>query len=409
MPEFLFEALTPAGAVETGRLSARDEDELANVLRERGSYLVRSRVAEAVRAEAPRVQRRTDAKLGREELLTFTDYLAGSLQVGIPLLSALDDVQVRMESRRMRRIVAEIVEAMSEHGMALSEALSQHPKAFSKLYIGTVAAGEASGHLDYALRQLSEYLEWQQEINVQVRQALLYPVIVVFIVILLMVTLLSFVYPRILPVVLGYGVELPWMTRMLTGVATFLRTQWAPLLGGVAALTGGFWLVRRSRRGRFALDSLALRVPIFGPLVQRINMARVVTYLALFYRTGVELVLSLNLVEQMIENRRVARAIASVRTALLDGRTMTAAFSSDPLFPPEIVRGVSLGEATGSMDEALSRVRQYYAREVPAAVKRMLTALQPVLVVVLGGLILIVALSIVLPIVMIYENLGGGG
>jgi type IV pilus assembly protein PilC len=404
MPEYLFEALTRTGQVEQGRLVAANEAELADLLRDRGAFLVRARRRDEVKSAK---RRRTDGRLRREELVAFTEYLAGSSQVGIPLVTSLRDMRDRLASRKLRAIVLEIAESMSEYGMSLSEALAQHPKAFSELFVGTVAAGEASGHLDYALRQLADYLDWQQEISVQVRQALIYPALVVSIVVGLMSMLVMFVFPRILPIVTGYGVELPLPTRILRDTAEFLNAYWAWLLGGIAGLLAGLWVFRRTARGRLLSDTLALRVPVFGPLVQRINMARVVTYFALFYRTGVELILSLDLVERMISNRRVSSAIAKVRAAIIEGQTLTNAFARDPIFPPEVVRGISLGESTGTLDEALGRVRTYYAREVPAAVKRMLTALQPMLVIFLGALILGVALSIVLPIVSIYENLGG--
>jgi type II secretory pathway component PulF len=405
MPEYAFEALTRGGTTERGRLAAADEAELAERLRGEGSFLVHAEVA----SRAPPAGRRLkDAKLGREDLVAFTEYLAGSAQVGIPLLTSLRDMQRRLESKRLRAITGQVIESMSEYGASLADALSEHPKAFSKLYVGTVAAGQASGHLDYALRQLADYLDWQREITVQVRQALLYPIILVLVVIGLMSTLVMFVYPRILPVVTGYGVELPLATRVVSGTADFLNAYWPLVLGGAGAVVGLVVLIRRSRRGRLALDTFALRLPIFGPLLRRINMARVVTYFSLFYRTGVELILSLTLVEEMLENRRVSSAVATVRERVVHGEAMATAFAADPIFPPEVVRAVALGEATGTLDEALGRVRIYYAREVPAAVKRMLTALQPLLIIGLGALILFVALSIIMPIVSIYENLGSG-
>lgn len=404
MPDYAFEALTRGGTTERGRLAAADEAELAERLRGRGAFLVRAEIAAKA---APAGRRLKDAKLRRDELVAFTEYLAGSSQVGIPLLTSLQDMQTRLDSKRLRVITGQLIESMSEYGASLAEALAEHPKAFSKLYVGTVAAGQASGHLDYALRQLADYLDWQREITVQVRQALLYPIILVAVVIGLMSTLVMFVYPRILPVVMGYGVELPLATRVVSGTAEFLNARWPLVIGGLGVLVAGFLLIRRSRRGRLAMDTFALRLPIFGPLLQRINMARVVTYFSLFYRTGVELVLSLTLVEEMLENRRVANAVAAVRERVVEGEPMATAFSADPMFPPEVVRAVALGEATGTLDESLGRVRAYYAREVPAAVKRMLTGLQPLLIIGLGALILFVALSIVLPIVSIYENLGG--
>ncbi|HKJ93983.1 MAG TPA: type II secretion system F family protein, partial [Longimicrobiales bacterium] len=288
----------------------------------------------------------------------------------------------------------------------LSEALAEHPKTFSQLYVGTVAAGEASGHLDYALNQLGEHLSWQQEITSQLRQATTYPIIVLLAVGVLLSVLVGFVFPKLFPIFASLDVQLPLPTRIIIVVAHFLRTWWPVLLGGLVGLVLLFVVVRRTPRGRYLTDKLMLHLPIFGPLAHQITMARFVTYTALFYRTGVELLHGLTLVERMIENRVVARAIHQARDAVAGGDSMASAFGRTGLFPLIVVRSIALGENTGSLDDALTRAKTYYDREVPAAVRRMLTALQPAMVVVLGAVILVVALSIFLPVITIYKSVG---
>lgn len=401
MPEFAYEALTSAGAVTRGAMPAEDEAELEERLRSQGSYLIRAEVA------APSsTRRRTDGVVERKELLGFTEYVAASVQAGIPILATLDDVGARMRTRRMTRIVEEIRHAMANEGKTLSDALSEHPKAFGRLYVSTVEAGEATGHLDYALNQLVEYLDWQEQIRSQVRQATVYPAIVLLAMAGLIVLLVTFVFPRLFPVLTTFDVELPWPTRAIMVVATFISAYWLALLGGAAVVVIAVILARRTQGGRMVLDRLALRIPIFGPLLHQINMARFVTYLALFYRTGVELLHGLRMVEEMMENRMVAAAVGRARRAVEGGETLATAFSGDQLFPLMVTRTIALGERTGSLDDALGRAKAYYDREVPASVNRMLTALQPLLVVLMGGVIIVIALSIFLPILTIYQSLG---
>lgn len=402
MPEFAYEALTAAGTVTAGAMPAASEAELEERLRSQGAYLIRAEVRQGARGG----RRKVYGRLERRELLGLTEYLAASVQAGIPILATLDDVSARLQSRRGQRVVQEVRTSMANEGKSLSEALSEHPKTFSRLYITTVASGEASGHLDYALTQLVEYLDWQQEIRSQLRQATVYPAIVLTAMGVLVGILVGFVFPRLFPVLTTFDVDLPWPTRLIMGVAVFLQANWALLLGGIALLGVGLVLLHRTARGRLALDRLALRVPIFGKLVHQINMARFVTYLALFYRTGVELLQGLSLVEDMMENRVVALGVRHAREAVTRGETLAQAFTTTGLFPNIVTRSLALGESTGSLDSALGRAKAYYDREVPASVRRMLTALQPLLVVLMGGVIIVIALSIFLPILTIYQSIG---
>lgn len=402
MPEYWYQALTSSGTAEEGWVTAADEQEIEERLRTAGSFLVKAEQRARPRPEIVH----TDGKVDRTELLAFTEYLASSVQVGIPMLSALEDLEDRLQTRRMKRIVREVRHSMSEEGKPLSEALERHPKAFTPLYIGAIAAGEASGHLDYVLKQLVEHLDWQQEITSQTRQATTYPIIVLVGVGLVILLLLAIVYPRLLPILTSRDVELPLPTRVLMSLSVFLRTRWFVMLMGAAGAMLALTAIRATEKGRFLLDGIALKVPVFGRLARETNMARLVTYLGLFYRSGVELILGLTLVERMMGNRVVARAVRDAREAVVAGQTMSSAFGRSGLFPPIVVRAIALGESTGSLDETLRRVQNYYEREIPLLVRRLTTSLQPMLVVVLGGVILMVALSIVLPIMSIYESIG---
>jgi type IV pilus assembly protein PilC len=165
-------------------------------------------------------------------------------------------------------------------------------------------------------------------------------------------------------------------------------------------------LYGRTTVGRLRIDTLKLKMPIFGRLNHELEMARLVTYMGLFYRTGVDLLRGLALLEQMMTNARIARAVGQARAEIAGGDSIAHALASTKLFPTVVIRSFALGESTGKLDESLERARVYYAREVPAAVRRMLTALQPVLIVFLGGILGLVAMSIFLPILEIYKSVG---
>src|SRR5690348_7268141 len=176
MPEYWYSALTNAGTVQEGQLTARDEIALAEQLRAAGAFLIETRVKGG--AISGRPDGLTDASIDRKSLLAFFEYVAGSFEVGIPILDALDDVVPRLQSKRLRQIVGEMRYAVAEEGKSFSAALAEHPKAFAELYVGTIKAGEASGELAYAMRQLVEYMDWQENISAQLKQATAYPMIV---------------------------------------------------------------------------------------------------------------------------------------------------------------------------------------------------------------------------------------
>jgi type II secretory pathway component PulF len=404
---YTYEALTPEGTVTRGSADALGEPELEQQLRQRGLYLIRASSGEApeARETAPPVRSRPRGRVRHVDLLAFTEYLHGATQAGLPVLTTLADLESQLESKTLRAATGEIRESMATDGSSLSEALAEHPTIFNRLYIATVEAGETSGQLDYALGQLVDYLEWQREISLQIRQATLYPIIVLLVMAMLVTVLVVFVYPRLLPIFTGFAIDLPLPTRIVMAFGDFAQKRWAWVAAAAAAATVGWRAAAATEKGRMALDSFRLRLPIFGTLFHQLEMARVVTYMGLFYRTGVDLLRGMALLEQMIGNRRIARALATARTDVSGGESLAAAFAATGLFPQIVIRTFALGETTGRLEESLDRARTYYAREVPAAVRRMLGILQPLLIVVLGGILALVALSIFLPLVGIYQSL----
>jgi type IV pilus assembly protein PilC len=324
----------------------------------------------------------------------------------LPLLTTLDDVPRRIRSAKLKVIVAEVRDAVAMEGKSLSEAMSEHPKAFPQVFISTIQAGEASGQLSFALQQLVEYLDWQEGIASSVRQATMYPLVVLVAISLLVIGLVGFVFPRILPILRMRDVELPLPTKIIMTTSLFIRGNAALLVIGAVVLVALIVLARRTERGKYLIDAFLLKVPVVGAFMLEVNMARVVTYLGLFYRTGVDLLQSLTLVERMITNRVVARVVRDARAEIEGGASIGTAFGRSSLVPVVVMRSLALGETTGRLDESLERARLYYSREIPAGVRRVVTLIQPAMIIVLGGIVLLVALAIMLPILNIYNTIG---
>ena len=399
MPDYWYRALTASGAVEEGWSTAPSEIVLEEELRKRGWFLVK---AEA-RSRSRKV---TDGSIERQELLAMLEYMSGSFAAGIPLLTTLDDLPRRLRSPKLKKIIEEIRAAVADEGKSLSEAMSEHPKAFAKLLVATIQAGEASGQLAFALQQLVDDLDWHETIEASVRQATMYPLVVLGAVALLVTALVGFVFPRILPVLRVRDVELPLPTQIIMAVSTVVREYWLLLIIGMVLAWFAVAALRRSERGRFLMDSALLKIPVIGQFVLEVNIARLVTYLGLFYRAGVDLLQSLLLVEQMATNRVVAKIVRDARELIAGGETIANAFGRSALMPVIVMRSLALGESTGRLDEALDRAKLYYTREIPASVRRVIALIQPALIVTLGGVILLVALAIMLPILNIYNSIG---
>jgi len=399
MPDFWYKALTNSGTVEEGWVNAPSEIGVEEHLRRNGAFLIKAE-------ERSRAKKFTDAKVDRKELLALLEYMAGSFTAGLPLLTTLDDVPKRLRSAKLKVIVGEVRFAVADEGKSLSDALAEHPKAFPQLLITTIAAGEASGQLAYSMTQLVEYLDWQENITASVRQAIMYPIVVMVAVGLLVAGLVGFVFPRILPILQVRSVELPLPTRIIMVVSGFLNHNILWLAIAVVALTVAVGMFRRTPRGRLFVDHAILKIPGLGPLLLEVSMARVVTYLGLFYKTGVDLLQSLTLVENMASNKVVANVVRDARAAITGGETIAGAFGRSTLVPIVVMRSLALGETTGRLDEALDRAKLYYAREIPAVVRRMIVLIQPLMILVLGAIVLLVALAIMLPILNIYNSIG---
>jgi type IV pilus assembly protein PilC len=399
LPDYWYQALTGSGAVEEGWISAASEIVVEEQLRRKGAFLIKAQA----RARERKV---TDGKVDRKELLAFLEYLSGSFVAGLPLLTTLDDVPRRLRSPRLKAIVAEVRFGVAVEGKSLSEAMAEHPKAFPQVYISTIQAGEASGQLAFALQQLVDYLDWQEGITAAMRQATMYPIVVLSAVALLVAGLVGFVFPRILPVLKLRQVDLPLPTKIIMFTSDFLRNNFIALIVLAILIVVMVVMMRRTERGRFLVDAAVLKIPVIGELILEVNMARVVTYLGLFYKTGVELIQSLLLVENMATNKVVGRVVRDAREAITGGETIANAFGRSALVPMVVMRSLALGESTGRLDESLERAKLYYGREIPAAVRRVITLVQPVLIVVLGAVVLLVALAIMLPILNIYNTIG---
>ncbi len=261
-----------------------------------------------------------------------------------------------------------------------------------------VRAGETTGRLDKTLQDLESFLEWQETLAGTIKQAIAYPTLVFAAIVGLATLLLGFVFPQVMPVFKKIGVELPLPTRALILVSTAIQRFWIHGLVAISGAVVGFFLYVRTPAGRMQFDYFLLRVPVVGGIVRRVALSRFARNLAVLYQSGVDFIQSLELVERLIGNRVIERAIRVAREEVVGGSLLSAALKRSGVVPGLVVQMVATGEATGELGVSLLKVSQYYDREVQEGVRRATAFLEPVMITVAAGMVLFVALSILLPL-----------
>jgi len=381
---------------------APSEVELDSSLRNQGLYVI------SVREQAPpRAKSVTAASVGRiprRDLIVFTIHLGTILGAGIPLAAGLREFAQEAPNPKMRTVAEKILEAV-ENGALLSEAMGRMPRTFPEVYVAMVTAGEATGRLDQVLMDLVASLEWQDGLVRQVRQASLYPLLLLSALMGLMTLLFTFVLPRFTGMLLKFGAELPLPTKIVMGVGNFMQANYQTVFLGIVALILGYRFLVSFPGGRLLVDTIKLRLPVFGPVVQKAALGRFAHYMETLHRAGVDFVMALTVLERVVGNSVMARAVAQVRERVMAGMSFTDALRSTGQFPPLVLRMVGSGELTGTLDDSLSKVTQYYNREVPDTVRRLFAFLEPAMIACLSMIVLGAILSVYLPIYTLLSKL----
>lgn len=399
MPRYNYQARNRTGQKVTGIMLAQDEQQLALTLREMDLYLVNAKLDDSA---TPFYITRP---VKRRELINFTVHLAAAIGGGIPILQAFEDLELQTSNRRMKAAVRIIMEDLLG-GSGLSDALARHPHIFSDIYVSTIKAGETSGSLVQVLQHLTSFLEWQDGLASEIKRATIYPATVLIAVIGLIGVLVGFVFPRILPVILSLKVPLPFITRAVMAAANFVRYGWYWILLGGASL---FFLVRflkASEGGMLIVDAIKLRLPVIGGLVEKICLSRFAHHLGILFRTGVDISQSLSIAERVVGNAVIAQAVSEAREKVIQGGSLWRSLQETGVFPPLVIRMIFVGETTGTIDNTLERVTEFYDREIPATVKKLFAVLEPLIIAFLAAVVLLVALSIFIPL---YGALGRVG
>lgn len=399
MPFFDYRAIDQTGRTTRGTLSAVNDVDLELRLKRMGLDLIT--LAELSRQYAPSGSERVT----RRDLVTFCIHMRYITRARIPLLDGLRDLRDTMEKRGFRDVLTALLEDM-EGGKVLSQALAAHPAVFGAVFVHSVRAGEQTGLLDAVFDRLAESLKWQEEVAAKAKRLMIYPALVLAVVGAAILFLLVYLVPQVLSLVETMGVTLPLPTLILLAVSNALRSYW--LIGLPLALAVGVGLplwVKQSEAGRDWWDRTQLRLPVIGPIVQKMALSRFTDTLAMMYRSGVTVLDALRAGEMVAGNRVIASGIHRAAQQIADGRGLSESFQSLALFPPLVIRMLRVGESTGALDEALDNVTYFYNREVLDSIENGLKVLEPLLTAILGLLLGGILVSVLLPIYDLIGNL----
>jgi len=318
-------------------------------------------------------------------------------RAGVPLLRALAGLQASAVKPALAQLLAD-VRACLDQGRDLSSALARHPRVFTPFYVAMVRVGEMTGRLPEVFQRLSEHIEFEMDIRARIRQALRYPAMVVVALAIALVVINLFVLPTFASVFAGFKAQLPPMTRLLLGFSAFTLAWWPALLAGAAAATVlvRSWLATPA--GRYLWDRFKLHLPIAGPIILKATLARFARSFALASRSGVPLSQAMTVVAQTVENAWIASRIEQMRDGVERGGSLSRCAAASGVFTPVVLQMIAVGEETGELDGLLLEIAAMYERETDYGIKSLASAIEPLLLLVIAGLVLVLALGVFLPL-----------
>ncbi|HEY8608081.1 MAG TPA: type II secretion system F family protein [Noviherbaspirillum sp.] len=392
MPLYSYRCMDANGRTTRGSMDASNLLDLENRLKRMELDLIDCRQV------AKKVISTARARISRRDLINFCFHMEQLTHAGVPILEGLRDLRDTVDDASYRGIVADLIENI-ESGMQLSEAMERHPHSFNKTFTSLVAAGEHSGKLPEVLRRLSDNLKWQDELVAQAKKIVRYPLFVGTVVLGVTFFLMIYLVPQLTGFIVSMGQELPFHTRALIFVSDiFIHFWYAILAVPLVTFAAVKVTLAGSATARYRADGLKLRLPGVGPVLQKIILARFASFFALMYASGITVLDCLRLSEDIVGNAVVAEALRKAGRLIAEGQGVTAAFENVGIFPPLVVRMLKVGEATGSVDEAMRNVSYFYDREIQEMIGKVQSMIEPVMTVVLGMLLAWIMLSVLGPI-----------
>lgn len=426
MATFTYEARDAQGKMRKGTLEASTDEEAIGRLKSQSLYptaVREQKVKKSDGAEGPAVKKKKRGgglvlfgKVKKKQLTQFTRQLSTLQDAGLPLLRSLQILEGQAKPGPLKNVLIELTDEV-QGGSSLSEAMAQHPKAFDRLFVKMIAAGEVGGVLDIILQRLAEFMEKGQRLKRQIRGALVYPLVVVFVAIVILVMIMVVIIPQFQKIFEDFGVELPWLTIWLTDTSMWMAGrnpgQVVPgaviFVGSIVAIPFIWKLVRLAKPGRALTDRMVLWTPVIGNVSRKSTVAKFTRTLGTLISAGVPILEAIRITADTSGNAVFEKALLRVHDAVREGESFAVPLRESKTCEPIVVNMVDVGEETGELDVMLMKVADNYDEEVDVAVKAALSLLEPIMVVLIGTMVGTIVIAMFLPMVAMIESLNGGG
>ncbi|MDZ4141169.1 MAG: type II secretion system F family protein [Methylotenera sp.] len=392
MPSFNYKAVDQQGRPAMGQIDALNEVDLEIRLERMGLDLITFRTA----AKSTSLFNRN--KVSNQDLVMFCFQIEQLTSAGVPLLECLTDLRESSNNLYFQKILG-AVSAEVEGGKMLSQALAEHPNVFSEVFVSLVHAGEQTGQLPVVFNNLFETIRWQDELMSQTKKLLAYPAFVAVVVFGAVAFLMSYLVPQMASFLRNMGQDLPLNTKFLIALSNAFVSYWWLIIGvPILVAMGLASIIKTNPIARYRFDTIKLNMPITGPILHKIIMARFARYFALMYQTGIPILDAIKICEKIVGNRVVADALTRAHAQISAGDSMSESFRNAGLFPQLVVRMIKVGESTGALDKSLLNISYFYDRDVNDSMQKMLKMIEPALTVLLGFILGFIMYSVLGPV-----------
>ncbi|MBI2898032.1 MAG: type II secretion system F family protein [Deltaproteobacteria bacterium] len=393
MPEFVWEARARGGEMRKGVMDAETEDGVLSRLRQQSLTPVKVK----------KKPKEFNIAFGRgvtdKEIVTFTRQFATMIDAGLPLVQCLEILGNQSDNKAFQRVIRD-VKTTVEGGATFSEALKKHPKLFDDLFVNLVAAGEAGGVLDTVLNRLATYIEKRLKLIRQVRSALVYPAGIAIVAVLVMGVLLGYVIPQFQRMFADFGAsdELPALTQLVIDLSNAFLSNFIFIALGLIAIVVTVVYSYRRPKGKFFWHTVMLQIPLIGPVLRKIAVSRFTRTMGTLLSSGVPILDAMDICARSAGNVVIEKGIRYARDRISEGKGMAEPLLETKVFPPMVVQMIAVGEQTGALDQMLQKIADFYEEEVDMAVEALTSALEPIMMVGIGGMVGVMLIAMYLPI-----------
>ena len=413
MPTYQYEAMDHKGREVKDSIDAATQEEAQQRIRQKGFFVTKisEKAKKTRKASARKSGRRkkktfTIGKLSTKQLCTFTRQLSTLQDAGLPILRSLKILEGQCKPGVLKNALDDVVEDI-ESGQTLSEAFSKHPKAFDRLYCNMIKAGEAGGALEAILQRLADFKEKSQSLKRKIKGAMVYPIVVILVACIIVGFILYFIIPKFEAIFKDFGVPLPRMTVMLIETSHFLIRYFYIVFLTPFLIWIFIKLLYRNKTGAYVCDRILLMIPVMGNIAEKSTVARTMRTLGTLVQSGVPILESLNIVKETAGNAVFERAFTRIYESIREGETIAQPLREARIVDDIVVNMIDVGEETGELDSMLNKIADNYDEEVEVAVESLVSLLEPIMIVVLGGIVGFIVIALFMPLITLITKLSG--